>query len=705
DNIPGGPGVGPKTAVPLIQEYGSIENLLKNTSKLKGKLKENLEGHADMARLSKELARLKTDADFPFDPEKFLHRPIDTEACHKLFRELEFSKLLSELAPQTKLPRTGYLLIQEEAELEKLVRVIAKQSILAIDLETDSLDVMKANIAGISLGWKKGEAAYIPVGHIGAKQIPLETVKKILEPLFADENIAKVGQNFKYDLAILKRHGFEVGNISGDTMIASYLLNPAGPHNLDALAQQFLDHRTIRYEEVVGTGKQQKLFTEINLERARDYAAEDADCTWQLAQILEPKLKEEGLESLYRNLEIPLMKILLKMEMTGVAVDAGLLKNLSNEFEAELKSREQKIYDLAGGEGSPTQFNINSPKQLGEILFSKLKLPGGKKTKTGFSTSQDVLEDLSEMHELPALILYYRSLSKLKSTYTDSLQNLINQETGRIHTSFNQTIAATGRLSSSDPNLQNIPIRSLEGRRIREAFIAPKGFQLLSADYSQIELRILAHFTEDESLCEAFQKEKDVHSITAAALYGIKPEEVTKEQRAAGKTLNFSVIYGQSPYGLSKQLKIEVSDAALYIENYFKQYPKVKPFREKILEEARRVGYVATLFGRRRFAPDLLSQNFNIRANAERMAFNTVFQGSAADIIKQAMIDIDRELATVSKEAKMILQVHDELLFEVPQKDLQAVQNFVKEKMEKAHLLKIELRVDCGSGKNWAEAH
>ncbi|OGQ48014.1 MAG: DNA polymerase I [Deltaproteobacteria bacterium RIFCSPLOWO2_02_FULL_46_8] len=703
DNIPGVPGIGPKTASKLIQEYGDLETVLKNADKIPGKTGESLKTYADQARLSKQLATLHYDVPVPFDENALRYQPINTEACNELFRELEFSRLVSEVAPKVTLSKSGYRLILDEKELEALLEKIKKEKLmLAVDLETTSLDVMKAKIVGVSLSWAKGEAAYIPVGHTGLdvpKQISLETLLRLLKPILVDASIPKIGQNLKYDLAILKQLGLEVKNIFCDTMIASYLLNPQGPHNLDALAQQHLNHRTIRYEDVTGKGKEQKSFAEVPLDVARDCSCEDADCTWQLAQIFLPRLANSGLMDLFKNLEMPLMEILLKMELNGIKVDTKLLKDLSANFEKELKSLEKEIYTVAQG-----PFNIQSPKQLGEILFDKLKLPGGKKTKTGFSTSVDVLEELAAHHALPELILKFRSLSKLKSTYTDALQALVNPKTGRIHTSFNQTVAATGRLSSSDPNLQNIPIRTKEGREIRKAFVAEEGFLFLSADYSQIELRILAHYTEDKNLLQAFAEGKDVHSLTAAALFGGSPDKVTPEQRSAGKTVNFAVIYGQTPYGLASQLKIDPKEAKEYIDNYFKQYESVKTFKEKALEKAREEGFVQTLFGRRRFVPDVLSHNMNIRANAERMAFNTIFQGSAADIIKKAMIDIDAQLGKISPRARMLLQVHDELVFEVPKEDIEKVEALVKEKMETVFPLKVPLIVDCGMGKNWEEA-
>lgn len=713
DNVPGIPGIGPKTAAKLIQDFGDFENLLKNSGTLKGKLRENIETHVDQARLSKKLVTLDDAIDLEFDATALQFKPIDEEACRTLFKELEFVRLLADLQPtlladlKPKLPaiKSQYTLITNLKDLEALCKKIKNEkSILAIDLETDSLDVMKANIVGFALGWEKGMAAYLPVGHCDLhiiEQLLLKEAADFLKPLLADETIPKVGQNIKYDLAILKRHGFEVKNILCDTMIASYLLNPSGPHNLDALSAEHLNHITIKYEEVVGkSGPKQKLFSDVPLDRACAYAGEDADCTWQLASLFMPRLKMEKLDKLFYEIEMPLMEVLLKMELSGVKLDAAILQKLSKEFGTELNDLEKKIHTLAGGE-----FNINSPKQLGEILFVKLQMPGAKKTKTGFSTDQTALETLVQNFELPKHILNYRSLSKLKSTFTDALLKLTNEETGRIHTRFNQTVAATGRLSSSDPNLQNIPIRSPDGRRIRSAFIAEEGNLLLSADYSQIELRVLAHFTKDPTLLEAFEKGIDIHTQTAAALFQTTPEKVTSHQRSAGKTVNFSVLYGQGSYGLSQLLKIAPSEASLYIENYFKQYPEVKKFREAVLDQARDQGFVETLFGRRRFTPDLKSSNFNARQNAERMAFNTIFQGSAADIIKKAMLDIDASLSAISSQARLLIQVHDELVLEVPENEAERTARFVQEKMEGTYSLRVALQVECGIGKNWNEAH
>ncbi len=716
DNVPGVTGVGPKTATKLIQEYGSLENVLNNAEKVSGKLKENLLREKSQALLSKKLVTIDCDVPIPFDVHTFQVRPIDTTACHALFRELEFPRLLADLAPRETVSRKKYQTILSEADLQTFVRgaTDAKQP-LALDLETDSLNPHQANIVGLSFAYREEEAIYIPVGHFlpppsrgggegegdtAIKQLNLETVKKIIAPLLIDPSVPKVGQNIKYDWIILRRHGFTVTPVVGDTMLASYLINPAGPHNLDDLAQNYLDHRTIHFSEVTAKTTKKQTFAEVDLASATAYAAEDADCTLRLYMILQKKLKEEGLWKLFHDLEMPLLTILMEMEETGVKVSKEILQKLSSEFGVQLERLEKVIYNLAGG-----PFNIQSPKQLAEVLFQKLKITGTKKTKTGFSTDQGVLEELSLRYPVCAKILQFRSLSKLKSTYADALVELIDEKSGRIHTSFNQTIAGTGRLSSSDPNLQNIPIRSEEGKKIRTAFIAEEGCSLVSADYSQIELRILAHLSEDPLLLKAFQENRDVHSQTASEIFGMAQDKISAEQRSVGKTVNFAVIYGQTPYGLSRQLKIEVGEAKRYIEQYFARYQHVAKYRETILEEAREKGFVKTMLGRRRFVPDLLSKNIPMKQNAERVAFNTVFQGSAADVIKLAMIAIHQKLPAISKQARMILQVHDELVFEVPDTDLERCVPFFRTEMESAYKLAIPLLVDIGWAKTWADAH
>lgn len=701
DNIPGISGIGPKTATKLIRQFGSVEALIENAGSLEGALKDKVINGEKDALISKKLAMIHTDVSLKIGMDELALKPPHQEKLREILKEFEFSALLSELAPKEGLKRDKYKLISTKAELDWLCDKLRSAKRIAFDTETTSLDIMKAELVGLSFSWAAGVAAYIPVGHTGLdsmNQLKLEDVLEKLQPIFSDPKINKVGQNCKYDMGVVAKYGVDISPIECDTMIASYVLNPAGPHNMDDLAQQFLDHTTIKYSELTGKGKKEINFSDVEIVRASEYSSEDADVTLRLAEIFLPKIKGTQFESLYFDMELPLMHVLLKMELAGVKVDAGLLKQMGRRFDGDLKILEEAIYKESGRE-----FNINSPKQLGAVLFEELKLPGAKRTKTGYSTDVDVLASLAEKHELPRLILEYRSLSKLKGTYIDALPALINPRTGRIHTDFNQTVAETGRLSSSDPNLQNIPVRTEAGRRIREAFIAEDGFVLMSADYSQIELRILAHIAEEKALIEAFRNGVDVHAVTAAGIFGIKPHNVTKEERAIGKTVNFATIYGQSAFGLSKQLKIDVQVAQEYIDNYFAKYPSVAKYREKAVKDARKAGYVETLFGRRRYVPDINSANGSIRQNAERMAFNTIFQGTAADIIKKAMIEIDHGLSKISPQSRMILQVHDELVFEVPENETEKVREFIVPAMCQAADLKVPLQVDVATGKNWAE--
>jgi len=703
DNVPGISGVGMKTAMKLIAEYGSIEEVIAHAGEIKGVLGRKVAEGVESARLSRRLVTIDTDVPIELEIGDCVPGEQGSEALREMLKEFEFSKLLTEMTPasvSSNISYEKYLLITEERALRDVVNNIKNKKILSLDLETTGLDTMKARIVGFCLAWAPGEAAYVPVGHsVLCNQLPMDVVREQLEPVLADESVRKIGQNLNYDLSILRRLGFKVNGVSFDTMLASYVLNPSGEHNLDAMAARHLDHRTIHYGDVVGKGKSQKNFSEIPPEAARDYACEDADVALQLFEIFEPEIKEK-FSDLYYKMEMPLLDVLIDMQMAGMKVDPRKLSVLNEDFSGRLAELEKKIYKLAGEE-----FNINSPKQLGVILFEKLGLPGAKKTKTGFSTSQPILEELAQGHDLPRLILDYRSLSKLKSTYVESLTALINSETGRVHTSFNQARTATGRLSSSDPNLQNIPARTEEGRKIREAFIAEDGFVLLSADYSQIELRVLAHMSGEENLLNAFKENLDVHAITASGIFGVRAGDVTKEQRAVGKTVNFATIYGQTAYGLSKQLGIAPGEAAEYIDNYFKKYPRVASYREEILKKAAGEGFVETLFGRKRFLPDINSGNGQLQQIAERMAFNTIFQGTAADIIKLAMISIHEKLPEVSRESRMLLQVHDELVFEVPADDVEKVKKFVTDEMCSAAKLAVPLVVDVGVAKNWAEAH
>ncbi len=702
DNVPGVPGVGAKTASKLIAQYGSLDEVLAHADRIDGKVGKAIAEHTKEALLSRQLVTIDTDVELKLDLKELERSEPEQAKMQAIFKELEFTRLLDQLAPQSSISFAKYRLVTEEKTLKDIVNNIINKGILSIDLETDSLDPMRANIAGFALAWEEGEATYVPVGHttLLSRQLPYDMVAKEIGSLLKDGRIKKIGQNLNYDLTILRRLGFEVQGVDLDTMLASYLIDPSERHGLDPMSSRHLAHTTIRYEDVVGKGAKQRLFTEMDPEECRDYACEDADVALRLSNIFRRRIDEEKLSDLLYKMEMPLLHVLVDMQIAGMRIDSKMLAGLGKEFEQELDQLEVKIHALAGEE-----FNINSPKQLGEILFEKLSLPGGKRTKTGFSTSQQVLEELAHRHELPMLVLRWRQLGKLKSTYVDSLQELVNPATGRVHTTFNQATAATGRLSSSDPNLQNIPARTDEGRKIREAFIADPGFVLISADYSQIELRVLAHLSKEEALIKAFAKGEDVHALTASGIFNVAVDKVSREQRGVGKTVNFATIYGQTSYGLAQQLDISQGEAADYIENYFAKYPKVAAYRDEVIRRARKEGRVETIFGRRRFFPDINSSNGQLRQIAERMAFNTVFQGSAADIIKIAMIEVHAKLPQISKEARLLLQVHDELVIEAPEKDAEKVRAFLKNAMESAAKLSVPLVVDTGIGKNWAKAH
>jgi DNA polymerase-1 len=718
DNVPGVPGIGPKTASRLVAEYGPVEEVIARASEIRGAAGEKVARHADAARLAKRLVTIDRSVPLEADLEGLEYRGPDAEKVRGLFRELEFTRLLDELAPSSTISYDKHRLITRENDLKNVVNLIRNKKILSLDLETDSLDPMRARIVGFALCWDEGEAAYVPVGHTAkgggvaegglfagaelpaAGQLPMGKVLDALRPVLADGGIMKVGQNLNYDLTILRREGIEVAGVEFDTMIASYLLDPSAGHGLDAMASVHLGHRTIRYSDVAGKGKQEIPFAAVSLDAARDYACEDADVALRLRGIFMGGIEREGLAELFRDVEMPLVGVLVAMQIAGMKVDAARLEAIGGEFSAEQAGLEREIYSLTGAE-----FNIGSPRQLGGILFERLGLKGGRKTKTGYSTGQEVLEELAAGHELPRLVLRWRSLGKLRSTYAEALAGLVNPATGRVHTTFNQAVTATGRLSSSEPNLQNIPARTEEGRRIREAFVAEPGHLLVSADYSQIELRVLAHMSGEGALIRAFAEGQDVHAITASGIFGVAQKDVTRAQRDVGKTVNFATIYGQTAYGLSRQLGIEPGEAARYIENYFRRYPRVAAYRDEVLARARSEGRVTTLLGRRRFLPDILSSNGQQRQVAERMAFNTIFQGTAADIIKIAMIDVHDGLPEVSPGARMIMQVHDELVVEAPERDAGAVQAFLKGVMEGAVDLGVPLVVDTGVGGNWAEAH
>jgi DNA polymerase-1 len=705
DNIPGVPGIGPKTAGQLIEEFGSIAELLKNIDKVKNaKVRSSLDRYAEQARLSRELATLDSNAPLDWPLENLKKGEPDRKRLQEIFKEMEFSKLLKDFSLRPDHREDDYRLITGREEMEALVRNLRKAGAFALDLESTSMEPMRAEIVGLSFSFQPHQAFYLPVGHTyeGAPgQLSGEEVLRILRPLLEDPELKKYGQNIKYDYILLAKSGVRLRGIAGDNMIASYLLNPSKHrHSLEDLSREYLDRQIITYEDVAGTGAKAIPFSQVEVKKACRYSCEDADLTLILANLLIPKIEADGFAELFGRVELPLIEVLAVMEMNGVKLDLPLLAVMSEEFEKQMEKISEGVYDLAGGE-----FNINSPQQLGKVLFEKLKLPGGKRTKTGYSTDVEVLTELAKDFPLPAKVLEYRSLSKLKSTYVDALPQLVNPMTGRVHTSFNQTVTATGRLSSSDPNLQNIPIRSPEGRRIREAFIPQEGSLILSADYSQIELRVLAHLACDTFLIETFQRGEDIHAATASEIFHVPPEQVTPEMRRLAKVINFGIIYGMSAFGLAKELGIPPSVAQAYIANYFQKYHEVRDYIDKSLEQARERGYVTTLMNRRRYLPDIQNSNRSIRQFAERIAINAPIQGTAADLIKVAMINIHRRLVKEGYKTKLILQIHDELVFEVPQGELEGIKALVKEEMEGVVKLYIPLKVDIGVGKNWAEAH
>lgn len=708
DNIPGVPGVGPKTALDLIKTYQSMELLYERIDSVKKKkLHENLVKYKDQAFLSKELVTINTSLPLSFNPEEFKSKTPDNNILSRLFKDLEFRQLQQAFPRKSDLSKKNYKTVFSIDEISDLVNNLERAGLFALDTETTSVNPMQAKLVGLSFSSKPDEAFYIPCGHDypGVPDQPgLAVVLNLLKPVLENPDIKKIGQNIKYDWIVLTRHGINLSGVVFDTMLASYLLNPSKrAHNLDQIALDFLDHRTITYSEVTGgKGKKGSCFSHVPIEKAAPYACEDADITFMAYDVLKPMLKEARLEELFEKVEMPLVSVLMKMEMTGICVDREKLSLLSKSFEHQLEGLEGRIFAIAGEE-----FNIKSSQQLGRILFEKLKLPVQKKTKkkTGYSTDVDVLTTLAEQHELPAIILRYRSLSKLKSTYTDALLELVHPETGRIHTSFNQTVTATGRLSSSDPNLQNIPVRTDEGREIRKAFIPKKGWSILSVDYSQIELRILAHYSNDQILIKAFQDDEDIHTRTAAEVFQVFPSFITPELRQQAKVINFGIVYGMSSYGLSKELGISRKMATTYIENYFARYKGVKEFIDRTIKDARQTKKTSTLLGRIRLLPDINSPNKNVREFAERTAINTPIQGSAADLIKVAMINVDSALMDRKLKTAMLISVHDEIVFETPPDEIDLVQDLVKNIMEGIWDLKVPLKVNIASGINWAEAH
>ncbi len=706
DNIPGVPGIGPKTATSLIQTFGSIDGLYANVEAItQKKQQQNLIQYKQQAFLSKELVTINTDVPVAFNPEDFKAKAPDRTKLAMLFKELEFRQLQQVFPKQADLSEKQYHLVSRSNELADLVARLASVKLFALDTETTSKDPIAAELVGLSFSMKLNEAFYIPCGHkdpAAPAQLELNTVLKMLKPVLENPEMKKVGQNIKYDLVVLERYGIRLAGIIFDTMLASYLINPSKrAHNLDQIALDFLDHKTITYQDVTGKGKQQISFAEVPLEKAVPYACEDADITLMAYHALMPILEKAGLIKLLEDIEMPLVPVLMRMEMRGVCVDCERLRELSASFKHQLEELESRIYEIAGEE-----FNIKSSQQLGTILFEKLNLPVQKKTrkKTGYSTDVNVLTILAEQHDLPKLVLRHRTLAKLKSTYTDALLDLVRPETGRVHTSYNQTVTATGRLSSSDPNLQNIPIRE-EGIEIRRAFVPQSGWKLISADYSQIELRILAHYANDKILIQAFNNDEDIHTRTATEVFQVFPAFVTSELRRQAKVINFGIVYGMSPFGLSKELGISRKMATTYINNYFDRYKGVRRFIEETIKTARETKRTSTLLGRIRLLPDINSTNKTVREFAERTAVNTPIQGTAADFIKLAMIRVDAAFRHKNLEAKMLLSVHDEMVFEAPPEEVERVKRLVKEIMESIWELKVPLKVNVVSGSNWAEAH
>lgn len=707
DNVPGVPGIGPKTALDLIKTFGSLDGVYAGIETItKKKQKQNLIQNKAQALLSRELVTIDTHAPIEFAPDDLKTRGPDDEALTLLFADLEFRQLQQTYAAPAKSKQRRYAAIMDEGDLDNLVRRLENADRFAVDTETTSQDPMRAHLVGLSFCLTPDEAWYIPVAHnyLGApKQLSFEVVRERLRSVLADPTIRKIGQNIKYDWMVLRRHGLELAGVAFDTMVASYLIDPGKrAHGLDQIALDYLGHKNISYAEVAGKGKGAVTFDRVTIEKAVPYACEDADVTLAAYEVFVPLLKENGLTDLMKRVEMPLLPVLMGMEMTGVCVDRDRLRDLSKSFADQLSRLEGQIHDLAG-----EAFNINSSQQLGRILFEKLNLPVQKKTKkkTGYSTDVEVLTTLARRHELPAMVLRHRTLAKLKSTYADALLELIHPETGRIHTSFNQSVAATGRLSSSDPNLQNIPIRTEEGREIRKAFIPRQGWHLLSADYSQIELRILAHCSEDPILIQAFKDDEDIHTRTATEVFQVFPQMINHELRRQAKAINFGIIYGMSAFGLARELEIGNKMAQTYIDHYFSRYQGVKAFIDKTIQAAHETRRTSTLLGRIRLLPDIVSTNRNVRQFAERTAINTPIQGSAADLIKLAMIHVDQALAEKRMRTVMLLSVHDEMIFEVPPEELEDAKRLVRENMEGVWELAVPLKVNICCGPNWAEAH
>ena len=734
DNVPGVPGIGEKTAKKLIAQYGSIENLLENTSDLKGKQKENLENFKDQAILSKKLVTIEQNVQVDFKLKEFEKEEFNKEQLVEIFDELEFKTLKNKIIGTPKVTVTSvegqqrslfdspeseveivsndhfkrfstekkdYKLLQSKEELKSLCNDIKEKKAFCFDTETTDLETHKAELVGLAISFKEHTGYYIPA--MESIESTIEFLKP-LQSLFSDKEILKVGQNLKYDIKVLKKYSLICSGELFDTMVAHYLLMPERRHGLNVLSEQYLNYSTIKIEELIGAkGKSQKTMDMVPREIVKDYACEDADITWQLYEIFKKELKENKLSDLASNVEMPLVYVLAEMEHQGVMLNKSALDIYAIKLNSEADEIENKIYELAG-----QRFNIASPKQLGEILFDKLQIiKDPKKTKTKqYSTSEDVLSGLKDKHEIIHYVLEYRSVKKLLSTYIEALPKLINEYTGRIHTSYNQTLVATGRLSSNNPNLQNIPIREARGREIRKSFIPENDdFILIAADYSQIELRLMAHLSKDENMIASFKREEDIHTATAAKINGISEEEVTRDMRSQAKTANFGIIYGISAFGLAQRLKIKRTEAKELIDGYFRSFPGVKLFMDQSISKAREEGCVYTILGRKRYLPDILSRNSIVRGVAERNAINAPIQGSAADIIKIAMLKLHERIKKDKLGSKMILQVHDELVFEVPGGEVEIMRSIIREEMESAYELGLPLTVDMGEGKNWLEAH
>jgi DNA polymerase-1 len=717
DNIPGVPGVGPKTAAKWLQEYGSLDEIVAHAGDMAGKAGESLRaslGHLPMAR---SLATIKCDVDMKLAPQDLRRTPPDNARLRELFARLEFRTWLADLGGANPAPvattadapaaaNAAYEMVTDMAALDRWLARLGKSELFAFDTETTSLDALQAEIVGVSFTDRADAGAYVPLAHHypGAPaQLARAAVLAKLKPLLEDAARPKIGQNFKYDMSVLANYGIKMAGMRYDTMLESYVLDStASRHDMDSLALKYLGYKTVKYEEVAGKGKHQINFSEVPLEQATTYAAEDADITFRLHQHLWPRLNETPtLVKLFDEIEMPLVPVLARMERHGVLIDVAMLRAQSGELAKRLLEIEREAHALAG-----QPFNMGSPKQIQEILYDKHKLPVLKKTPTGQpSTAEEVLQELALDYPLPQLILDYRGLAKLKSTYTDKLPEMIDPQTGRVHTSYHQAVAATGRLSSTDPNLQNIPVRTAEGRRIRQAFIAAPGYRILSADYSQIELRIMAHLSGDTGLIHAFAENMDVHRATAAEVFGVTPESVSDDMRRAAKAINFGLIYGMSAFGLAKQLRIDRAAAQEYVERYFKRYPGVRDFMERTRATARQQGYVETLMGRRLYTAEINAPNMNRRQAAERAAINAPMQGTAADLIKLAMLAVDDWIEESGLDVRMIMQVHDELVFEIRADTVDTARDTIRRAMSEVATLSVPLVVDVGVGGNWDEAH